>query len=152
MQVLRESLKSKSRAVHQRKWSEKGGRMSRESSQRDLQIFDGTVKKQEAAMGMFWAKKLGSLGSTEYDTQGTDGPQRRGESRTWCLDCQHASTFSKVLPHFPNDSQVISNSCFATLLIGAEIVPVGRHDSDMSRINKLSVTNSLTINSLTQIV
>ena len=66
MQVLRESLKSKSRGVHQRKWSEKGGRMSRESSQRDLQIFDGTEKKQEAPMGMFWAKKLGSLGSTEY--------------------------------------------------------------------------------------
>ena len=51
--------------------------MRRESSQRDLQIFDSTEKKQEAAMGMFWAKILVSLGSIytlgSTDTQGSLG-------------------------------------------------------------------------------
>ena len=49
--IWQPELVLKSRGVH---LCEKGGRMRRESSQRDLQIFDGTEKKQEAAMGMFW--------------------------------------------------------------------------------------------------
>ena len=67
----------------------KVARIRRESSQRDLQIFGSTVKKQEATMEMFWARILRSFGST--DTLGsTDGPKLRGESRTWCLDCPHS--------------------------------------------------------------
>ena len=72
-------------------------------------------------MEMFWARILRSFGST--DTLGsTDGPKRKEESRTWCLDCQHTSAFCKVFTHFPNNPNSRSKSLF---FIGTQIVSVG---------------------------
>ena len=89
----------------------KVGGMRRESCQRDLQIFDSTEKKSRRlrwgclrrrywVVRIHWVVWVVKVHWVVYSS--TDGPNRRGESGTWCLDCQHASTFYEVFLHFPN--------------------------------------------------
>ena len=116
-------------------------------------------------MGMFWAKLLVSLGSIytlgSTDTQGslgsidalgstdtrgslgsvdslgsTDRPKRGWESLTWCLDCQHTSTFCEVFSHFPNNLNSCSTSLFPwnTDCSSWTSIP----DSHLSNINGLT--------------